>query len=477
MDQHKIKQLYKNLIHDASVYGISKFIVQFGSVLILPIYLGYLTPAENGILGYTAVVPGIFSYFMTFGLGSASERFYYEYAENVRKKKLGSLFLLSLILGALITLLLFFFSSPFFEYFFKDIPFYPYFSLTILNTFFISLSTHPFFIMRVSQQTKLFSTVTVLNFTTYILITLYLVIVLQMGLLGVILSQLINSILWGLYWIYWAIKNLEFNFNFKNLREEICYCLPGFPINFLSGVSGYLDRFLLSQSINLEQMGFYQIGSKFSNYYQNFNSVLKTAFMPMIFKNINSPEILREELSIISFFYFYLITIMALSSSLLLKEIIFIFGGDIYANSYVYIPFFIFGAMALNFGTAFSRGTDIVKKPKYDMYTAIMELLVRITLLLILTPVYQIWGAIFSQIISNIILSIVRTYIAHQLFPRKFAIKKILLILSLLFVCFFIGFYIPTQGIIIDLILKTILILCYSYLAFNIVRSMHTQKI
>ena len=80
-------------------------------------------------------------------------------------------------------------------------------------------------------------------------------------------------------------------------------------------------------------------------------------------------------------------------------------------------------------------GPIITKKTIYNTYNFGCSLVLFFTAFFILTPIYGIYGVVYSQIIGSLTLFVVSWYNSNKLYPIKFSVKKTaIFILLILFV-------------------------------------------
>ena len=82
----KIRDLSKNLL----IYGLGDVAVSVVNLLLLPLYVNYLTPEDYGALRLLGSVEVIAKIFFRWGLDGSFMRFYYDYEQPVDRQKLAS---------------------------------------------------------------------------------------------------------------------------------------------------------------------------------------------------------------------------------------------------------------------------------------------------------------------------------------------------------------------------------------------------
>jgi O-antigen/teichoic acid export membrane protein len=456
------KSIILRFIKNSSIYGFFIFLSRFGTFFVIPIYWYFLTPKDYGILGVTTVLHGVLNPVINLGLNSSAERFYYEWGEGERKKKLGTLWLISILIALFFVFIIEATANLIFPFLFKQVTYYPYFQIMLWTVLFNSFRTFPFSILRITENAKAFGIISFLSFITHTIIVVFFLFLIDLKVIGFLLGGLVNGICWAIFWIVWMSKKINISLNIFNVKEEFLYSLPSLPINLIDSIGRNFDRYILEKYLGLIQLGYYNLGKRFGDYYNQVNSSLKTAWFPMAYKMISRRKELTDILPSLSLFYFFILTIFGLSSSLLLKEIIYWFGKSKFIEAYQYVPLFILYYLILNFATAWGRGLDLAKKPQYALISTISSVVVGIVLLYFLTPEYGAYGAIVALLISSLIRTSIFVLLAHFFYPRKFLIKENFFLCVLLASTFYSGYKIDIDSTILSFIMKIFIIMMYT---------------
>lgn len=458
------KSLILRFVKISSIYGFFKFISRFGAFFIIPIYWHFLSPKDYGILALTAVLQGVLYPVINLGLHGSVARFYYEWTQEQRAKKIGTLWLSSILIALIFVFLIEATASYVFPILFKNVSYNPFFRIVLWTILFNSFRLFPFNILRVTEKVKTFGIISFLSFLVNAGIVIFLLAVMDFKVLGVLLGGLVNGGIWAIFWIIWMSKRMKLNLDVSFIKEEVYYSLPSLPINIIDSIGKNFDRYLLEKYLGLTQLGYYSIGNRLGNYYNQVNTSLKTAWFPMTYKMLVQRKDMKKILPSLSLFYFFLLTIFALSASLLSREIIFWFGKEKFIKAYQYVPLFILVYLIMNFATAWGRGLDLAKKPQYALFSTISGAIVGIVLFYFLIPAYGTYGALGALLISSFVRTFILVLLAHIFYPRKFLLKEVLLICSLLTAAFWIGYRIDFSSTIISFLAKCTLILAYMIL-------------
>jgi O-antigen/teichoic acid export membrane protein len=421
-----------------------------------------LSPKDYGILALTGVLQGVLAPIIIFGLNSSVERFYYEWREDEKEKKLCLIWICSCTVATGITLVIDSLGSNLFPLLFKQVPYYPYFKIALWSTFFASFSMVPFNLLRITEKVNTYGIVSVLAFITNSAIVLLLLIFMKLRVLGVLIGGLVSNAIWAVFWTIWMFKRIRFNIDIFSIKDEILYAIPTLPINLIESIGRNFDRYLLEKYLSLRQLGLYSVANSFGTYFSQINSALKTAWFPMIYKLAAQRSDLKKFLPRLSMFYFFVLTVFALASALLLKEIIYWFGKEKFIGAYKYVPAFILMYLILNFRSALGRGLDLAKKPEYTLLSVIPSVGIGIFLLYQWIPKHGTFGAIGALMVSSVLRTSILVVLAHIFYPRKFLFKEVTLLLIFLGLFFYAGYLVRFDSLFVSFLVKIAIIAAYS---------------
>lgn len=417
-----IWHITKRLGVNSMAYGFFRTINQVGALLMLPIYWGYLTPRDFGLMAIMSIIAMVLQPVANLGLQSSVERFYFEYDEEYRWKAITKIWLISVMSALIIILSLDQILNYQYTAFFSKGQ-YSSIRIAVFTIFFISFQYVPFVILRVTERIKEFGIITSLSFLTMSGINIILIVYLDFGVEGYFLGQFANAVIWGGYWVIWMSRKWQFDLSVP-IIEELKYSLFQVPVVIVDSISKVVDKFLLEKYIGLADLGVYSIADRFGGFFFQINSSLKAAFFPIIYKSVSLDEQdTKHTLSKVSMVYYLFIIYFALIFSLLSESFIRIFAGEEYYSAISYIPYFVFIYFIKCQETVWGRGADLAKRNDIHMYISVPLLIGSIILSYFLIKSFGIFGAIWALIIASLIRVSVLIVVGHILFKRPFPWK------------------------------------------------------
>ncbi len=163
--------------------------------------------------------------------------------------------------------------------------------VSIPVSFMLSEQSH---IYRYFRQPWKFNLITMLKSIGGIGLGITLVVILKFGVLGALLATLFSSLVVILFsFFYYTSKKYVYSFNWDFAKKMIVF---GYPLIW-AGVAQWVyvssDRFFLLHYKNLTEIGYYSIGSTFSQPIDLINMAVQMSFGVLLLKCITMSQILK----------------------------------------------------------------------------------------------------------------------------------------------------------------------------------------
>jgi|WetSurMetagenome_2_1015567.scaffolds.fasta_scaffold41184_2 O-antigen/teichoic acid export membrane protein len=394
-------------------------------------------------------------------------RFYHEWKESERKNRIGNIWVFSwlsiVILGSL-SIFLFGIINPFV---FPEVPFYPYIYLGLISTIIDNFSIIPFTTIRIKQIPKLFASVRIYAFVLQTSLNLMYVVVLNKGIAGFFISNIIFSTLMIVVYVIIMRNWAQLNFEKRYLAESLKFSLPLIPSQMLGSFTVLLDRYLLQRFVNVESLGIYSICLKFTNLIGVLHSSLKMSYVPFAFKTLTSQNT-EGKLVVSRMIGFYIFPIFFAGA------IIALFSGDFihwvnqpnYFPAIPYISYLVGTAIITALPVYYTLGILMSKKTGLTVFPTAVQLLFMVVTCFLLIPPFQLYGLIISKFISSLAFFIISIIISSRVYKIFYNWSQLILffvasacIFTLSQVCEGVLFSI---NIAVDLILMVVFVLFFS---------------
>jgi len=424
------------------IYGFGHILTRAISFLLLPFYSHYFLPSEYGSMTLIYTYLGFMNVIVPLGLGSAMMRYFIPADSKERIKIISSTYSI-----AIFSSIFFFILSLFFyETINEKIIFGPelssdviwYVSIILILDCLWSIHLH---LIRANSRSGFFVVSNIINTICVVICNIIFVIYYDMRIEGVLLSNVIASLLSYLITIKIIIDN---KFSFSNIRTEAItklfrFALPMLGTGILSMVIELSDRSILSYLIqDNTQVGLYSINYKIGMFMLLVVMGFNMAWQPYFLDKDNLPTLpYITEYSIyigglvwasISFIVPYIITVKIAGLSII---------NDMYWPGLNIIPTIALGYFFHGIYIVSIPGMYLKDKPKFLMYIRFFGAILNIGLNFILIPNYGIEGAAFATMISFFIMAALAYKINIELLSNlNYKTNNILIVIMLLLFTF-----------------------------------------
>lgn len=284
---------FPKLLVNSFMYTFFNVVQKAIAFFLLPLYTIYLTPEDYGITNVLTSSTALLTFLYTLSVQAASTRFHFKYSKNpiLVKKIWGTNFLFIVInsfLWVLITLASYNYTLV---YLIGDnIHFYPYVLVSILNCALSPAFLYYQTYLQTTQQAKLFAINNMANFLLLLVLNITFVVVFKMQALGVLLSGLIVTTIFGFYALYSLRNKIIYCLIPKLIKHSLQYSIPLIPHSLSGWLNGMLDRIFINRIVNLASVGLYSVSYQFGFIVNMLGFGLNQAYNPWFFKQHNEVE-------------------------------------------------------------------------------------------------------------------------------------------------------------------------------------------
>ncbi len=252
-----------SIFKHTAIYSAATVLGRVAGFLMLPFYAHIFQAEGYGVIGMIDTSLGILTVLLTGGFQTAILRIYHEQEENRKGIALGTgMWLVWGIGGALIFLPLIF-SAPLSHFVLGNAEYYPLFCLALV-TFVIDVAGQSASTLQIiRQQSLLFSCIGLVRLILGLGLNIWLVVILQVGLVGVFISSFVAALVAAVAFHIVAIREHGFSFDRKIAVDMLRFQLPLLPGEIISFLGRQTERILVRVLIGLEGMGILEMAYKF----------------------------------------------------------------------------------------------------------------------------------------------------------------------------------------------------------------------
>ena len=258
----------------AAVYSVANVLGGLASFILLPFYAHLFGTQGYGVMALVDTSLGMFTVLLSGGLSTAIIRIYHE-EEDPSKKSLsiGTGIRLVWCLAFLIAVVPIVVSRPLSELLFGTAQ---YSSLIVLAlvTFVIDVAGQSASTAQIiKQQSWLFSSIGLARLIVGVSLNIWLVVVLQIGLIGFFLSSFVTAVLNSAVFHFLAIKEHGFGFDRRIAHNLVKFQLPLVPGEVIGFLGRQADRVQVRALVGLEGVGILEMAYKFPPFLNLFINI------------------------------------------------------------------------------------------------------------------------------------------------------------------------------------------------------------
>ena len=394
------------LIKNSGIYVTVQVLQKGISFFLLPLYTAFLTPADYGTLNVVTSISSLLSVFFVLSLNAAAARFHYTHLDNEHqiKKIWGTLCVFvvinSVVLGAVFIALNRFLLTPFIS----EIDFYPFMFLSILCTILSPLYLFFQQYLQTRQDGERYGANMMLNFLLNVGLILFFVVVLKKGVVGVLLANVITSLVFFIYVLIVFIPKIIIRIDKSILKPAFKYSLPLIPHSLSSWLMAMVDRIFVNNMTGTAEAGVYSVGYQFGNILNVLTYSINQAYSPWFLERERKGEMhqVAKVAELLTLGYCFVALGISLYSIEVLKVMV---SNDEFLSAWRFIPFISFayvfsGTYCFYINILFLKHTEWV--PVVTFTSAIVGLLLNILLI----PKIGSIGAGISCLVSLFVSSV-----------------------------------------------------------------------
>lgn len=454
----------KELFSDSVVYGLSSVVARFINYLLVPFYTKFFDPAEYGVVGliYAAIV--FLNVIYTFGMESA----YIRYASDNKWKKEKVFVTLQLALFGVATAL------GAFLYFGAGSLIMPLMSLEgsagqqlfvmmLAILWLDALSIVPYAHLRIVRKAWLYAIIKLVNVIINVALNLYLVIGLGWGLEAILISNIIASGVSLLMLIVVTLPMYKVAPELAILKTALVFGLPYVPNGIGFAINEVLDRFFLNQMnpdtilaiygtpyTPEEITGIYNACYKLAIFMLLLVQMFRLAWQPFFMryaKDDASPKLFAQV-----FFYFNLVSAAVfMGVGIFVEHIVAIpvpfLDGTIIDSRFwsglsivpILLMAYWFQGWFINFSSGIFIREKTIRFPLITFFGALFTIIGNI----VLVPILGMTGSAIATLACYAAMSILTLYYANQVFPVKYPLLSVILMMVFGSLIVWIGFTLP----------------------------------
>lgn len=452
----------KLLARHSVIYGIGTSANKIVGFLLLPIYTQYLSTREYGIKELVGLSTDIIGVLLATAISSAFYRFYFDYTqESDRMLVLSSSYIFLGIFGLLFVGLLSLGSPVMARYILDSSELYTFFLIAFASLWFQTINSIGLNYLRVTLKSVQYVILSLFRLILAIGLNIYFIMFLHMGVLGILISTLITSIVMALVLNVPQLAKAGLRYSPGIVRDMLKFGLPMIPSQFGTLIVNLSDRFFIKGYCSIAEAGLYSLGYRFG--------ILPGTFISEPFNQVWQPRRLEvysqdnaEEVFGRIFTYFLLfISFVALGVAVLTEDVLVIIADKEFWSAYKIVPIIALGNVIFTFHYHFNMGIIIEKKTKYLAYINVSNAVLVLILNFLLIPAYGMYGAAYATLIAYIYKAASTYFFSNRFFKIHFEFVRMGKILFAAAGIYAIAQQVELDSVYVGMLVKTLIVLLF----------------
>jgi O-antigen/teichoic acid export membrane protein len=255
----------KQIFTHSSIYAIGNISRQLISFVMLPIYTNYLTPEDYGAVALLIFLVSLIEIIFGGQLFQAVPKYYHQSKTTDEKRAVVSTaLLLTTFFSSFAFIIIAVFREPTSTFLFGTNNYSIYVglfsSLILLHAF----EQYGLTFIRILKKPWLFLWLSMAKLVTQLSLNILLIVYFDLGLLGIVTSSIISSILISAVLVGFIIRKCGFDFNQKIGKTMIKFSWPLWLSGLIGLYIGSSNRYFLRIFSDLTEVGLFELAVKFS---------------------------------------------------------------------------------------------------------------------------------------------------------------------------------------------------------------------
>lgn len=408
------------VISNSIIYSISGLLIKCFSFFLLPLYTAYLTTADYGVTNIANSFLSTMGFIVAFSLYSAVIRFYVDLKDDPERLKrfYGTIILFVTASGILFFVLFSLGRSLLTKYVFPEIEYFPIIFLCLMSLIFNCQHTIYDNILRSQQKALKCSILTFVYFFLQIGLNIYFVVGLKLGATGVLLANLIASIIYTVYfWIDMIrAKEIIFCIDIELLKEALKYSIPILPHNLSTYIATLISSILIGNTSSLAVLGVYSVAAQFGNIADTIQTYVNNAYAPWLYEKLHDHETgFKQEIRSTVNLLAGVIGVFLIGIALFAQDYIILFLEVDYHGAWRYVPLIV---VVFTIKIAYYFYVNVLfyyKKASRLLFTATLtSSFINIFLSALFIPDYGAYGSILADVIAMFIRVLIIVFISTR---------------------------------------------------------------
>jgi len=393
----------KKMLSHSAVYGVGTVLAKATSVIMLPIYTRYLTPADYGLLELLSLLTDLTALLFGMRIFTGVYRYYFDTDDVQRKNEVISTALIANVaMHAIGVFFLVCLSYPASILVMKDSSHQGLIVAFAFSLLTMSLTTVPMLYIRAQQKPWFYLMVSASKLALQVLFNVIFVVVLHWGPAGIVASTLITGLIIGTSLSLWVTRHTGLRFSKDVVKRLITFGWPLMLANLGSFYLSFGDRMFLQHYWGLAVVGLYALAYRFG--YALYSVAFGTF---MLIWSTESYQVYRQDNRLQIFQRTFILTIcsmifLATGLCVFAKEILQVMSAPEFLPAHLIIPFVVASCTVKAATDYCSFSVSVAEKTKHFLQASILSTIVMTVGYAALIPSFGGMGAGAAALVGTL---------------------------------------------------------------------------
>jgi O-antigen/teichoic acid export membrane protein len=322
--------------------------------------------------------------------------------------------------------------------------------------------------LRARERSFLVVSAGLLGLVVSLLLNIYFIAVRGTGVVGVLYSGLISSVIVTVPLAVQTIRKIKLSFSYEKLRGIVAFGAPLIITSAAAFAVNFSDRFFLRYFSDLSTVGVYALGYKFGF----MLSLLVVQPFDMIWQ-ARIYEIAKRDASGKTFsrlceYYGFVLVTAALALSIGIKELLTVISTADFHSAYKVVPVIALAYVFQGANRFFLAGTYIAKKTSHLGIVGVISAGANIALNLLLIPRFGMMGAAWATAGGFMLMSALSLAVSQRVYHIPYVFTRLVGIIVMATIIYFASTFVVLPSVAIQVVSKCLLFAMFPIVLYAI---------
>lgn len=446
----------------AGIYALGVILTRGISVLMLPVYTRYLSPADYGVLELISMTLNLISIIAGAKIAMGIFRYYHKAESDAERDAVVSTALIGLAVSyGLVGLAAAAAAVPLSQLVFGSSDLAPLIRIAAASLAFDSLTIVPLAYLRVRERPLLFLAASIGRLLIGLGMNMIFLVWLGMGVRGVLLSTLIANITVGGILAIYVIRHTGLGLSRAATRNLLRFGIPLVGTQLAAFVCMFGDRYFLQATVSTSAVGLYALAFNFGFLLAMIGyAPFEMVWEPMRFAVAKRPD--RDQVYSRVFRYVAALMLsLAAAFALFATDVLRVMTGPAFHSAAALVPPILLIFILQAWTNLHDIGIQVRERTEYITLANWIAAGLALVGYAILVPRYAGFGAAFSTAIAFAVRFAIVYRISQRLLPIRYEWAPVVRLCVWAVVIVVTGLLLPVMPIAMSIAARLVLFTCY----------------